>query len=88
MVICQIPFTDVIFAAGSIRVIFVITSDLFIVLAGNVMAILDLGAMYFLLAAVANKFHLLSDDLSVILAFIGVKMCLIDIYKNPVSLRL
>jgi len=88
MVICLIPFTDVIFAAGSIRVIFVITSDPFIVLTGNVMAILGLRAMYFLLAAVANKSHLLSDDLAVILVFIGVNMCLIDIYKNPISLRL
>ena len=88
MVICLIPFADVIFAAGSIRVIFAITRDPFIVLTGNVMAILGLRAMYFLLAAVANKFHLLRYDLAVILVFIGVKMCLIDIYKNPISLRL
>ena len=55
MVICLIPFTDVIFAAGSIRVIFVITSDLFIVLAGNVMAILDLRAMRAMMAVESNR---------------------------------
>ena len=53
-------------------------------LTSNVFAILGLRAMYFLLAAVANKFHLLNYGLAVILVFIGTKMCLIDIYKIPV----
>jgi tellurite resistance protein TerC len=44
--------------------------------------------MYFLLAAVANKFHLLNYGLAVILVFIGTKMCLIDIYKIPVAISL
>jgi tellurite resistance protein TerC len=44
--------------------------------------------MYFLLAAVANKFHLLNYGLAVILVFIGSKMCLIDIYKIPVGISL
>ncbi|MCX8517366.1 MAG: TerC family protein [Rhodoferax sp.] len=85
MVICLIAFTDVIFAVDSIPAIFAITSDPFIVLTSNVLAILGLRAMYFLLAAVAGKFHLLSYGLSVILIFIGAKMCLIDIYKIPVT---
>jgi tellurite resistance protein TerC len=68
--------------------IFAITSDPFIVLTSNVFAILGLRAMYFLLAAVANKFHLLNYGLAVILVFIGTKMCLIDIYKIPVGLSL
>ncbi|MCX8519942.1 MAG: TerC family protein [Rhodoferax sp.] len=88
MVICLIALTDVIFAVDSIPAIFAITSDPFIVLTSNVLAILGLRAMYFLLAAVADKFHLLSYGLSVILVFIGVKMCLIDIFKIPVSLSL
>ena len=87
MVICLIAITDVIFAVDSIPAIFAITSDPFIVLTSNVMAILGLRAMYFL-AAVADKFHLLSYGLAVILVFIGVKMCLIDIYKIPVSVSL
>jgi tellurite resistance protein TerC len=44
--------------------------------------------MYFLLAAVANKFHLLNYGLAVILVFIGTKMCLIDLYKIPVGVSL
>jgi len=78
MVICLIALTDVIFAVDSIPAIFAITSDPFIVLTSNVFAILGLRAMYFLLAAVADKFHLLNYGLAVILVFIGTKMCLID----------
>lgn len=88
MVICLVALTDVIFAVDSIPAIFAVTSDPFIVLTSNVFAILGLRAMYFLLAAVANKFHLLNYGLAVILVFIGTKMCLIDIYKIPVGVSL
>ena len=88
MVICLIALTDVIFAVDSIPAIFAITSDPFIVLTSNVFAILCLLAMYFLLAAVANKFHLLNYGLAVILVFIGTKMCIVDFYKIPVLVSL
>lgn len=88
MVICLVALTDVIFAVDSIPAIFAITDDPFIVLTSNVFAILGLRAMYFLLAAVANKFHLLTYGLAVILVFIGTKMMLIDIFKIPVVISL
>ena len=88
MVICLIALTDVIFAVDSIPAIFAITTDPFIVLTSNVFAILGLRAMYFLLAAVASKFHLLNYGLAVILVFIGTKMCLIDVFKIPVGISL
>jgi len=88
MVIALIALTDVIFAVDSIPAIFAITTDPFIVLTSNVFAILGLRAMYFLLAAVAAKFHLLNYGLAVILVFIGSKMCLIDFYKIPVGISL
>jgi tellurite resistance protein TerC len=84
LVIALVGFTDVIFAVDSIPAIFAITTDPFIVLTSNVFAILGLRAMYFLLAAVASKFHLLSYGLAVILVFIGTKMLLIDVFKIPV----
>jgi tellurite resistance protein TerC len=88
MVICLVALTDVIFAVDSIPAIFAITSDPFIVLTSNVFAILGLRAMYFLLAAVASKFHLLNYGLAVILVFIGTKMCLIDVYQIPAAVSL
>ncbi len=88
LVIILVAITDVIFAVDSIPAIFAITMDPFIVLTSNIFAILGLRAMYFLLAAIAAKFHLLSYGLSVILVFIGTKMVLIDIYKIPVAVSL
>ena len=84
LVVALVGITDVIFAVDSIPAIFAITTDPFIVLTSNIFAILGLRAMYFLLQAVAAKFHLLSYGLAVILAFIGTKMILIDLVKIPV----
>jgi tellurite resistance protein TerC len=88
MVVALVGVTDVIFAVDSIPAIFAITTDPFIVLASNVLAVLGLRAMYFLLAAVAAKFHLLSYGLAVILVFIGSKMLIVDFVKIPVLVSL
>ena len=85
VVILIIGVVDVVFAVDSIPAIFAITTDPFIVLTSNVFAILGLRAMYFLLAGMHARFHLLSYGLAVILVFIGTKMLLIDIYKIPIS---
>ena len=88
LVIALVGLTDIIFAVDSIPAIFAITTDPFIVLTSNIFAILGLRAMYFLLAAVAAKFHLLSYGLAVVLVFIGSKMLLIDVIKIPVLISL
>jgi len=85
VVIILIGIVDVVFAVDSIPAIFAITTDPFIVLTSNVFAILGLRAMYFLLAGMHEKFHLLSYGLAIVLVFIGAKMLLIDIYKIPVA---
>ena len=84
VVIMLIAITDVIFAVDSIPAIFAITTDPFIVLTSNVFAVLGLRAMFFLLAGMADRFHLLPYGLAVVLAFIGSKMLLVDVYKIPV----
>ena len=88
LVIALVAITDVIFAVDSIPAIFAITTDPFIVLTSNVFAILGLRAMYFLLAAVASKFHLLSYGLAVVLVFIGSKMLLAGVLTIPVLVSL
>jgi len=88
VVMVMIGITDVIFAVDSIPAIFAITLDPFIVLTSNVFAILGLRAMYFMLADLANRFHLLKYGLAFILVFIGIKMLLLDIYKIPVGFAL
>ena len=85
VVILLIGIVDVVFAVDSIPAIFAITRDPFIVLTSNVFAILGLRAMYFLLAGMHERFHLLSYGLAVVLVFIGAKMLLIDVYKIPIA---
>jgi tellurite resistance protein TerC len=84
VVIALIGIVDIIFAVDSIPAIFAITTDPFIVLTSNVFAILGLRAMYFLLAGMHERFHLLSYGLAIVLVFIGAKMLLLDLYKIPV----
>jgi tellurite resistance protein TerC len=85
VVVILIGVVDVIFAVDSIPAIFAITTDTFIVLTSNVFAILGLRAMYFLLAGMHERFHLLTYGLALVLVLIGVKMLLMDVYKIPVS---
>ncbi|WP_140724465.1 MULTISPECIES: TerC family protein [Gammaproteobacteria] len=88
VVLILIAVIDVIFAVDSIPAIFAITTDPFIVLTSNVFAVLGLRAMFFLLAGMADRFHLLPYGLAVILVFIGAKMLMIDVYKIPVLVSL
>ncbi len=87
-VVVMIAITDVIFAIDSIPAIFAITLDPFIVLTSNVFAVLGLRALYFMLADLADRFHLLKYGIAFILVFIGIKMPLIDVYKIPVGFAL
>jgi tellurite resistance protein TerC len=88
VVLVMIAVTDVIFAVDSIPAIFAITTDPFIVLTSNVFAVLGLRALYFLLAGMAEKFHLLAYGLAAVLIFIGTKMLIVDVYKIPVAISL
>jgi tellurite resistance protein TerC len=88
VVLVMIGTTDLIFAVDSIPAIFAITSDPFIVLTANIFAILGLRALYFLLADLANRFHLLAYGLALVLLFIGGKMLLIDVVKIPIGYAL
>ena len=88
VVLILIGTTDVIFAVDSIPAIFAITEDPFIVLTANIFAILGLRALYFLLADLANLFHLLAYGLALVLVFIGCKMLLLDVYKINIGVAL
>lgn len=84
LVLVLVEVTDLIFAVDSIPAIFAVTSDPFIVFAANTFAILGLRAMYFLLADVADRFHLLGYGLAAIVTLVGVKMLIMDVYKVPI----
>lgn len=88
IVVVMIGITDLIFAVDSIPAIFAITKDPFVVLTSNVFAVLGLRAMFFLLAGLADRFHLLPYGLALVLMFIGAKMLLVDVYKIPIAVSL
>ena len=88
LVLILVEASDVIFAVDSIPAIFAVTSDPFIVLTANLMAILGLRAMFFLLSGAATKMHYLPYGLGIILMFIGTKMLLLDVFHMPIWISL
>jgi tellurite resistance protein TerC len=88
VVLVLVETTDVVFALDSIPAIFGVTRDPFLVYSSNVFAILGLRSLYFVLAGVIGKFHLLKYGLSVVLAFVGVKMLIAEWYKIPIGIAL
>lgn len=71
--------TDIIFAVDSVPAIFSITKEPLIVFTSNIFAIMGLRSMYFMLAGVIDKFHLLKYGLAIVLVFVGLKM----VWLNP-----
>jgi len=88
LVLILIEISDVIFALDSIPAIFAITQDAFIVFTSNIFAILGLRALYFLLADMAERFHLLKYGIALLLAFVGIKMLIEPwlIIPTPIAL--
>ena len=87
-VFAAVATTDVIFAVDSIPAIFAVTTEPFVVFAANAFAMLGLRALYFLVVGLRDRFIYLSQGLAVILAFVGVKMLLIDVWHVPIGLSL
>ena len=82
-VLILIESTDVLFAIDSIPAIFAVTQDTFIVFTSNIFALLGMRALYFLLAGAAQRFIYLQTGLAIILAGVGVKLLLTDVYQIP-----
>jgi tellurite resistance protein TerC len=81
LVLVMVETTDLVFALDSIPAIFGITTKKFIVFTSNVFAILGLRSLYFVLAGAIEYFRYLKYGLSIVLAFIGVKMLIEHWYK-------
>ncbi len=88
VVLALVETTDVVFAVDSIPAIFGVTRNPFLVYTSNVFAILGLRSMYFVLAGVIGKFHLLKYGLALVLAFVGTKMLLSEIWPLGIGISL
>ncbi len=74
LALAVIELSDVVFAVDSVPAIYAVTSEPLLVFTSNIFAILGLRSLYFLLAGVMDRFHLLKYGLAVILVFVGLKM--------------
>ncbi len=88
LVVIVIEATDLVFAVDSIPAILSISEDAFIVYTSNVFAILSLRSLYFAVAGIEKYFIYLKYGLSAILIFVGLKMCIADLYKVPIEISL
>jgi tellurite resistance protein TerC len=88
LVLVVVEATDVVFAVDSIPAVFGITRDVFIVYTSNIFAILGLRAMSFMVASVVRKLRYLKTGLSLVLAFVGLKMLLGNLVHVPEFLSL
>ncbi len=79
----MVELTDVVFAVDSIPAILAVTRDPFIVFTSNAFAILGLRSLYFAVAGLMAMFRYLKYSLVLILAFVGMKMLLVQVYHVP-----
>jgi tellurite resistance protein TerC len=82
IVIIALGTTDLLFALDSIPAIYGLTREPFLVFTANVFALMGLRQLYFLLGDMLRRLVYLSLGLSVILAFIGVKLGLHALHEN------
>ncbi|WP_338752493.1 TerC/Alx family metal homeostasis membrane protein [Janibacter alittae] len=76
--------TDLLFALDSIPAIYGLTKEPYIVLTANLFALMGLRQLYFLIGGLLKKLVYLTIGLSVLLAFIGVKLILHALHENEV----
>jgi tellurite resistance protein TerC len=76
VVLIAIGSTDLLFALDSIPAVFGVTEQPYIVFVANAFALLGLRALFFLVKGLLDRLVYLSTGLSLILAFIGVKLIL------------
>jgi len=82
MVMVAIGSTDILFAMDSIPAIFGLTREPYIVFMANACALLGLRQIYFLIEGLIERLVYLPQGLSIILAFIGVKLILEALHAN------
>jgi len=82
IVLVAIGGIDLLFALDSIPAVFGVTQEAYIVFAANAFALLGLRALFFLVKGLLDRLVYLSTGLSLILAFIGVKLFFHALHEN------
>jgi tellurite resistance protein TerC len=82
VVVAALGVTDLLFALDSIPAIYGITREPYLVLTANMFALMGLRQLYFLIGDLLERLVYLSVGLSILLAFIGVKLMLHALHEN------
>ncbi|WP_187330982.1 TerC family protein [Demequina phytophila] len=82
LVMLAIGTTDVLFALDSIPAIFGLTDDPYIVFTANAFALMGLRQLFFVVEGMLRRLIYLSYGLSIVLAFIGIKLVLEALHQN------
>ncbi|MEV0995759.1 TerC family protein [Nonomuraea sp. NPDC050202] len=85
IVMVAIGTTDLLFALDSIPAIFGLTKEPYLVFTANAFALMGLRQLFFLIGGLLDRLVYLSKGLSVVLAFIGVKLILEALHHDGVS---
>ncbi len=82
LALLAIGFADLLFALDSIPAIYGLTGEPYIVFTANAFALMGLRQLFFLIGGLLDRLVYLSYGLSIILAFIGVKLVLHALHEN------
>jgi tellurite resistance protein TerC len=85
LALVAIGFTDILFALDSIPAIYGLTEEPYLVFTANAFALMGLRQLFFLIGGLLERLVYLSYGLSIILAFIGVKLVLHALHENTLS---
>lgn len=85
LVMVAIGGTDILFALDSIPAIFGLTQEAYIVFTATAFSLMGLRQLYFLIDGLLDRLIYLSWGLSLILAFIGVKLLLHALHENTLG---
>jgi tellurite resistance protein TerC len=88
LIIAAIEATDLLFALDSIPAVLAVTRNAWIAFTSNIFAVLGLRSLYFALASMLERFHLLHYGLACILAFVAFKMLAAPWIAIPVGASL
>jgi tellurite resistance protein TerC len=85
LVIAAVELTDLLFALDSIPAVLAVTRNPWIAFTSNIFAVLGLRSLYFALASMLDRLHLLHYGLACILGFVAFKMLAARWIEIPAS---
>jgi tellurite resistance protein TerC len=86
LALASVVAADIAFAVDSIPAAFAITTDSFAIWSANAFALMGLRALFTLVEELIRRFRYLDETIAIVLATVGVKLLIEDLYKvGPIA---